>query len=241
VSLKPFFTYYGGKWRAAPYYPHPDLETLIEPFAGSAGYALRYPHKQVVLVEKNPKVAATWRYLLRVTPEEILALPDLTDGVDIDDEVACEEARYLVGWWLNKGTSAPCRTPSAWMRSGLRTNSYWGEPVRRRIASQLQFIRHWTLIEGDYTEAPNIEATWFIDPPYQVAGEYYPCSAKALDYEALGQWCQSRQGQVIVCENEGATWLPFRSFRGIKSACGVSEEVLWENHTSPCDVLALFK
>ena len=39
--LKPFWRYYGGKYRAAPAYPPPRLGTIVEPFAGSAGYSLR--------------------------------------------------------------------------------------------------------------------------------------------------------------------------------------------------------
>jgi len=41
-----------------------------------------------------------------------------------------------------------------------------------------------------------------------------------------------RPGQVIVCENSGATWLPFEPFRTIKSTPGSrgkghSSEVIW--------------
>jgi len=33
--LKPFWQYYGGKWRAAPHYPKPRHDTIVEPFAGA--------------------------------------------------------------------------------------------------------------------------------------------------------------------------------------------------------------
>ena len=47
---------------------------------------------------------------------------------------------------------------------------------------------------------------------------------------ALSEWCRSRRGQVMVCENEGARWLPFRPFRSIQSTSnGVSREVIWTN------------
>ena len=37
AGLRPFFGYYGGKWRdAVKHYPEPAFETIIEPFAGSA-------------------------------------------------------------------------------------------------------------------------------------------------------------------------------------------------------------
>jgi len=51
-SPLPFFGYYGGKFRAAPHYPAPLHKTIIEPFAGSAGYAMRHYERQVILIEK---------------------------------------------------------------------------------------------------------------------------------------------------------------------------------------------
>jgi len=231
-SLKPFFTFYGGKWRAAPHSPEPALDTIVEPFAGSAGYALRYPAHNVVLVERDPLIAATWRYLLQVSPEEILSLPDIEPEQTVDDLPVSAEARLLIGWWCNKGASHPCKRPSAWMRSGIRSNSFWCAAVRERIASQVTCIRHWRLIEGNYDQAPDVTATWFIDPPYQGAGKHYRMSD--IDYAALAQWCRSRAGQVIVCENVGARWLPFRPWRNSKASEAqhggkVSREAIWTN------------
>jgi hypothetical protein len=65
---------------------------------------------------------------------------------------------------------------------------------------------------------PDIEATWFVDPPYNNrAGSYY--IENSIDYVALGTWCHERRGQAIVCENEGADWLPFRSFKDVEGWC----------------------
>jgi len=231
-SLRPFWGYYGGKWRAAPRYPRPVHDIIIEPFAGAAGYSLRYADRQVVLVEKNAKVAATWRYLLRVSAAEVRALPLIRDSQTVDDLHVCEEARLLIGWRLNAAPASPCRRPSAWMRSGVKPMVFWGEYARERIASQVDRIRHWRLIEGDYTEAPDVEATWFIDPPYIGAGKYYP--TQPADFAALGRWCRTRRGQVMVCENVGAEWLPFRPFAKIKANASknggkVSHEAIWMN------------
>ena len=60
---------------------------------------------------------------------------------------------------------------------------------------------------GSYEDIQNQPATWFIDPPYQKMGFYY--KHKDIDYNHLSEWCLSRDGQIIVCENEGADWLPF--------------------------------
>lgn len=230
--LRPFFSFYGGKWRAAPYYPAPQHDRIIEPFAGSAGYALRYPDRKVTLVERDPDIAATWRYLLEVSSAEILALPDIQATQTVDDLPVCPEARILIGWWLNKGASGPGKSLSSWMRAYPK--QAWGQRVRERIAGQLEAIRHWTLIVGEYYFAPNLRATWFIDPPYHIAGKHYRFGSKKLDYAHLGEWCKQRQGQVIVCENVGATWLPFRPWRDIKASEAkhggkVSHEAIWTN------------
>lgn len=229
-TLQPFFTYFGGKWRAAHHYPAPRYRTIMEPFAGAAGYSVRYPDHDVVLVERDPTIAALWRYLISVDPAEVLALPlavTTTDALDVP-----APARTLIGFWLNKGCSAPCKQPSAWMRSGIRPDSFWGETIRARIAAQVTRIRHWRVVEGTYADAPDVEATWYVDPPYIKAGTNYRYGARLLDYTALAQWCRTRRGQTIVCEADGAAWLPFRAFRTIKaseakSGGKTSAEVVW--------------
>jgi hypothetical protein len=40
VNLKPFFCFYGGKWRVAPHYPAPEHTMVVEPFAGASGAGL---------------------------------------------------------------------------------------------------------------------------------------------------------------------------------------------------------
>ena len=83
---------------------------------------------------------------------------------------------------------------------------------------------------GSYDEIQNQEATWFIDPPYQFGGEYYIKSNKHLNFEKLGDWCQSRSGQVIVCENTKATWLPFYPMRDMQGSQYKTTEAIWSNY-----------
>ena len=121
-------------------------------------------------------------------------------------------------------------TTSAWLLSGKWPSSFWGEYARQRIADQVQRIRHWRLIEGDYSAAPDIEATWFVDPPYEGSRHY---RADVGSYLQLGRWSRGRRGQVIVCEQKGATWLPFVHFRRAKSINrGTNTEVVWLGPTS---------
>lgn len=237
MSLRPFFSFYGAKWRTAPRYPAPLYDTIVEPFAGSAGYAMRYADRKVVLVDIDPKVCGVWRYLLRARPAEILALPDLEAGQTCAELPVVEEARWLIGFWLNRGSQCPVQRPGKWMRDGRWPTSFWGPYIRERIAAQLELIRHWRLIEGRYTDAPDVRATYFVDPPYCDAGRHYTFGAKHIDFAHLAWWCQTRRGQVIACENEGATWLPFEPFLHAKATKGnyrqrtrdhaISKEAIW--------------
>ena len=230
-ELRPFFGFYGGKWRdARKYYPEPESSTIIEPFAGSAGYSLRYPERKVILCEVDPILAEVWKYLIRVKPKEILSIRDMKSNDSVDDLKICQEAKWLVGLWLNRGVVRPRKTPSKWMREGIRPGSFWGERVRATIASQVQSIRHWQIHNCSYTDFPDHKsATWFIDPPYQQAGQHYRFGSSLINYANLADWCRSRVGQVIVCENAGAVWLPFRRLAEVKTtrADRRSKEVFW--------------
>lgn len=231
----PFWNYYGGKWRAAPSYPPPRYGTIVEPFAGAAGYAMRYHDRHVILVDKYPVIAEIWRYLINADPAEILALPVDIEHVDALPDWTPLGLRYLVGFCMN----TTCISPKKSLSTGAKRNratgrAYegWSTARARRVADQVPLIRHWQIIEGSYRDAPDVEATWYVDPPYQVAGCHYIHSD--IDYTDLAVWCRSRRGQVIACEAVGATWLPFRPHREIKSfgkggAFQMSAEAIWTN------------
>jgi len=240
VSLAPFWRYYGGKNRAAPLYPQPEHDTIVEPFAGAAGYSCRYPDRNVILIDKSPIIAGIWRYLIATPAAEILALPDIPEGGTVDDLPVCQEARWLVGFWCNDATAYPCKRPSAWALHNASNGGGgcvgWGDNARQRIARQVDRIRHWRVIEGAYHDAPDIEATWHVDPPYNnKAGRRY--NEQPDDFGALGQWCMDRRGLVMVCENKGADWLPFQPLADIPTARSNtskhggkrSREVIWLN------------
>lgn len=102
----------------------------------------------------------------------------------------------------------------------------------RRASTSAMLTCHWRLIEGDYSEGLALldeHTTCFVDPPYSSpAGAKYATRPKgtpeqrAAWYAELGERVRAMPGQVIVCENEGATWLPFRKFgtfrRGMNGA-----------------------
>jgi hypothetical protein len=233
TTLKPFLSYYGAKWRAAKRYPSPEHGTIVEPFAGSAGYAIRHYQKNVILVDKDPVIVAVWDYLISVTPEEILGLPDVPPGDQVDDLRVPQEARWLIGFWLNAATSRPNKRPSKWMReAGPDHGSFWNKKKRDLLASQVRYIRHWLCLEASYHEIDPFPATWFVDPPYQNQGKHYVHGSGNIDFRDLSRWCRRLPGQVVVCEQEGADWLPFLPHGKHKGTAGSkrkgsSQEVVW--------------
>lgn len=232
--LSPFWSYYGSKWRIAGLYPRPQHQTLVEPFAGSACYALRYPHHQVLLCDQDEIVCGIWDYLIKVSEAELLALPDVVQCVD--DVVGPQEARWLIGFWMGRGLSAPCRQAGRWMKNYAPRKGYgisfWGSRAKARIAAQLRHIRHWQIRHGSYSDlGVSKSATWFIDPPYRGhPGRRYRKGSTAIDYVALALWCRSLPGQVIVCEALGANWMPFEPLSVTRGMRGNQSEAVWLNH-----------
>lgn len=216
--LQPFFSYYGSKWRAAPLYPAPEHSAIIEPFAGSACYSLMYPDRHVELWDTSEYVCGVWDYLIHTPESEIMQLP--VDFESTDDLNIPQEAKWLIGFWIARANDRPKTTPTEW-------RNRWNIRARKRIADQQQYIRQWFVFHGDYSDFPcEADATWFIDPPYSTpAGRKY--KHNQIDYEHLAQWCKSRKGQVIVCEQSGADWLDFQPFKETFSCRGFSKEVIW--------------
>ena len=120
----------------------------------------------------------------------------------------------------------PKKTASRW-KTVVRPNTQ--QYKLNLIANNLSKIRHWDIKLGDYSDATNSKATWFIDPPYQVGGKYYKYGTKLLDYGFLSSWCKSRLGQVIVCEGEGGDWLPFNSLITSRGNRYQHKEYVWIN------------
>lgn len=220
------FPYYGSKWNIARYYPPPAGSTVVEPFAGGAGYCCFYDVPNAVLIDKDPIISGLWSYLITVSPAEILALPDMPEvGDSVDNYVLPQEAKWLIGFWLNRGSAQPKKARTAYSARSDRAQLNWGRRAKERVASQLHAIRDWRVVAGEYSEAPDITATWFVDPPYGDKGKYYRVGFS--DFVALGGWCRDRRGLVIACEGKGADWLPFRALGSFKTSKGTADEVVY--------------
>lgn len=226
------FSYYGSKSKVVQYYPHPMYDTIIEPFAGSARYSLYGNNwkKSVVLVDKYDVIVNIWRYLIKTaTYDDVMSMPDISDGGSVSDFKWRHDAlRMIAGFTVNRGSSQP-KNKKHWCGSG--GDGYAND--RSKIASSLSHISHWEIVLGDYRCLSNIEATWFIDPPYQFGGEYYRHSNKKIDYKDLRNWIESRRGQVIVCENTRADWMPFRPLKVMRGAMHTTTEAMWTNIDIP--------
>ena len=206
-------------------YPTPTETTIVEPFAGSATYALHYPALNVRLNDIDPVIFGVWDYLIRVSPKEIMALP--IDYDDVSSLTIPQEAKWLIGFWLAKAATRPFTKRIGWAKDPVYARNYWGKERRQRVAEQVSQIKHWTVTNKPFESLPSWRATWFVDPPYcGKAGRAY--THNAVDFVKLSSWCRSRHGQVIVCESAGSTWLPFSTLGTFKTARdGKSEEVIW--------------
>lgn len=245
--MRPFFPFYGSKWNMARHYPAPSYSTVIEPFAGGAGYSTFYGVKNAQLFDKDPIVAGLWKYLIQVSPEEIMSLPEMPEvGDSVDNYNIPEEAKWLIGFWLNRGSATPKKSRTAYSARTDKAQLNWSLRAKERIASQLDGIRGWSITEGTYSDAPDTEATWHIDPPYVDKGRYY--RIPFTEFDALASWALTREGQVMVCEGAGADWLPFRKLGEFKTSLGSSKEVAYiteqcpdcgtQHDTRPCNEIA---
>lgn len=227
------FGYYGSKWRIVRHYPAPRYDRIVEPFCGSAAYSLWHADGHDVWInDLDDGVIAAWQWLQRASPADVLMLPRIGPGTNILALNLPPGPRALLGLWGNMGKFG-ARSRKVTDRSTIKYR-------RRDAAKLLPCIRDWTITNGNYRALPDIEATWFIDPPYNDrAGREYR-GGRHIDYAHLSEWCRSRRGQVIVCERASATWLPFRplvSVRGwgARSKDAMFFEGLWTNDSGSSD------
>lgn len=222
------FRYLGRKYSYIDEYPEPKHNLIIEPFAGSASYAMRYPDKRVILCEMDKRVYDIWYYIInKATPKRIMRFPILEDGETLHDSKFSwmkPVEKDLMGFFIRTCSSTISRKPSK-----LKGYNKWNEKNRKQLSLDIQKVKHWKIINGSYITLKNYKnATWFIDPPYQGhGGKYYKNGNDGINYKELAEWCRNRNGQVIVCENEEAKWLPFRPLRKMYQNGKKHTEVVW--------------
>jgi site-specific DNA-adenine methylase len=213
------FYYYGRKKQIAKYYPYPNYDTIVEPFAGSAAYSLYKDNwkKEVILIEKDEKVVSIWDWLIHhASVSDIKQLPNLKIGEKSSEFFHIIHAATKMAFHFKTIKVTPV----------LARN--W-DITKRVLEKDLYKIKNWTIICGDYSLAPDKIATWFIDPPYKgKSGLGYRYSSKHLDYHELTEWILNRKGEIICCEGDQADYLPFQPLIESKGIAGkVSKEVIF--------------
>jgi len=213
----PLFKWFGSKWLSAKTLPPPIYGSIIEPFAGGAGYALRHAGHPVLLCETDPHVRALWTWLIReATEDAIRIIPvGVPEGTDIRTLGLSPGQALLLKTWQRTNNVGACWTISPW---GNKPGQ-WTANTRARVASEFGEIAHWRVSEldglGELSVAHPPETTWFIDPPYQYNYGYRQAS---VDYAKLAALVLAQPGQRIVCEalcaktDARPTWLPFEDF-----------------------------
>lgn len=224
------WSYYGTKTNLAGRYPAPQHALIIEPFAGAAKYSLKYWERDIILCDKYKVITDIWKWLQQCSKKDILGLPRPADGETVDSFDICYQAKLLLGFIIHFGAYSPGKKPTSHYTKH-RPNGI--DFSIRRIANDVHKIKHWKVIHGDYRELKNDAACWFIDPPYIVGGAKYYCSGKDIDYKELSRWCLTRKGQIIVCENDTASWLPFMPFARNKTHNGDRVESLYYQENLP--------
>lgn len=221
------FNYYGSKSKIVHLYPKPKYDLIIEPFAGSARFALRYFDREIILIDKNPLIVAVWHYLQNASEKDILSLPETKNGADLRKFDLTPAERHLI-YLCSTGGGAG--STGSVVRPNINGGFNRWDSMRYRIAGQLFKIRHWKIISGDFSESPSRRATWFIDPPYFKGGHKYKFGSRQINFEALKTWIETRTGQIIVCENSSANWMPFTTLKKIQGIRNTNTtEVFWTN------------
>jgi len=223
------FSYYGSKSKIVDYYPPPKYGKVIEPFAGSARYALKYWDRDILLVDKYDVVIDIWKWLQQCSEGDISSLPKLKKGDDIRNMNLTKNELLFLSIACGAGASLPQYSVSALGEQNAKT-------LYSNTIKNLHKIKHWQIKLGSYQDLPNEEATWFIDPPYEFGGHRYQHSNSNIDFIELSEWCKGRNGQAIVCENTKATWLPFKpviKFTGTQK--NITVEAIWSNFKTNYD------
>ena len=222
------WSYFGAKTNLIDLYPPPKYGKIIEPFAGTARYALKYFDREVFLVDKYSVVVDIWHYLQNCSPNDILSMPRTFKQGQSFEEIKfdCQAQRNLFSYLLSSGDAVPRNKPTA--RKTIDRPNHLNFGIQR-IAKQLFKIKHWKIILGSYADIENQEATWFIDPPYQFGGQVYKESNRAINFQDLSQWCTNREGQIIVCENTKADWMDFKPVLRQRGSLRSTTEAIWSN------------
>ena len=91
---------------------------------------------------------------------------DVAPTGSVDDLSVCQEAKWLIGFWLNRATSSPRNSIEMDAVTASGRDRFGAVRVRFTIASQVDAIRHWKIYNRSYADCPSVRAaTWFVARP----------------------------------------------------------------------------
>ena len=99
------FSYYGSKSKIVGLYPPPKYSKIIEPFAGSARYSLKYFDRDILLIEKYEPLVKLWKWLQIATEKDIDNLPILKRGEKISDFNLSEGESLFLSFCVSEATT----------------------------------------------------------------------------------------------------------------------------------------
>ena len=212
----PLFKWFGSKWNASKHYPKPVYDTIYEPYAGSAGYALRYADRKVWIREDNHNLLCLWGWLIGCATEAMIReIPiNIPEGTDIRALGLSRNQSLLLKHWQRTNNLGECWTISPW---GNKPGQ-WTANTRARVAEEVYAVKHWRLLGNRMSVDFEERMTYFVDPPYQYNYKY---GTKNFDWRALAGELNRipNPRQLIVCEavcpktGKIPNWLPFAPFR----------------------------
>ena len=213
MLIKAPISYYGGKSKIAHLYPEPSHALIVEPFAGSAAYSwLHRKDREIWLNDLDARTYSIWKFLTSPEACDIVEtfVPDSVEpGQKVSDTIPAELPGLIeiCRAEANQGTQGAKGVHDQITSMGAKC---W--KVKRKLREVIPEVANWKVTNVSYEDLANVEATWFVDPPYKnPAGARYRTSN--INYDQLGWWCLGRRGQTIVCEGYGANWLPFEPFQ----------------------------
>jgi DNA adenine methylase len=187
--------YPGGKSRWYPFVkrwllPKPDNVTLIEPFAGGCSMGLAAGIEElvgkVILVEKNEDVAAFWKTVFEKPDWLVQRIQDFEVTRENVKELLSQKENnvYQRGFLLflhNRTSRGGITADGAGLlkegEKGKGIKSRWyPETLVQRIKAISEKSDNFEFIKGDGVEVmekhlDKNDASFFVDPPYTVAGE----------------------------------------------------------------------
>ena len=185
--------------------------------------------EKVILVEKDQRVYDTWIRLLGMDVDEVLTYPIPEAGERTSDFLLMTSA------CSNRIARTQEMIVTTRMPVVLRR-------MFRQIAKVLPAVKgRVEVIHGNYTDGQTLRRRGSSTRRTTLAvgrnnGEWgTPRGATRRRSTTRGsRRCRTRPGQKIVCEQEGADWLPFEHLRPARNSIGVhTTEVVWSDPSPP--------